>query len=147
MAKLSQTNTNPNYAFREVAQSILVVEDDILVNELMADVVRTLGYQPLTAYDADSALSILDAARHELVCIILDFEIPGMHAANIIRYVRERRKDLRLILSSGHEQDTIEAQVPMSEISCFIPKPFHLKRLEQDISNVLNTGGESKARE
>ena len=80
---------------------VLVVEDDALVRMSAVDMTEALGFTPLEAEDAPSALKILGGdARIDV--LFTDIGLPGMRGHELARKALELRPDLTIVFASGY---------------------------------------------
>ena len=79
---------------------VLVVEDDDLVREATVGNVTDLGHRVLEAADADAALQMLDSGAVVDV-LFTDVRLPGKDGEQLAREARQRRPDLKVIITSG----------------------------------------------
>jgi len=108
--------------------SILVVDDDLVLRELLADFLTARGYQALTAPDGQAALSMFDKQPPQL--IILDIQLPGgMNGIKVLRELRARGYTGAVIALSGvHEDSLLKEMLSLGAVE-LIAKPFDLDRL------------------
>jgi two-component system, response regulator PdtaR len=105
----------------ETSRTILVVEDEVLVRMMIADQLRTAGYQVFEAANADEALDLL-AHTTAVKVIFSDVQMPGsMDGVGLACVVRSQYPGLRILLGSGqfHLVDAVDHDG-------FIPKPYNL---------------------
>ena len=83
--------------------TVLVVDDDLLVREPIADYLRELGYEVLEAGDAHEAISVVDHAdRVDLV--FSDVRMPGeLDGVGLAQWVRSHRPELPVLLTTGYD--------------------------------------------
>jgi signal transduction histidine kinase len=103
---------------------ILLVEDDQLVRDFTAEILRDLGYEVLEAGDADAGWEILATAdRIDLLCT--DIMMPGsMNGFQLAEKARGKRPDLKLVYMSGYPDKAFETGKPANGSVPFIAKPF-----------------------
>ena len=108
--------------------SILVVDDDLVLRELLADFLTARGYQALTAPDGQAALLMFDKQPPQLV--ILDIQLPGgMNGIKVLRELRARGYTGAVIALSGvHEDSLLKEMLSLGAVE-LIAKPFDLDRL------------------
>ena len=108
---------------RKFKPVILVVEDEILVRMMLADVLDDAGFQAVEAAHADEALRVLESGL-EIHAIITDVEMPGgsMNGFALARAVRELRPELGVLIASGRQAPG-PGDLPAG--SNFIAKPVH----------------------
>ena len=80
----------------------LVVDDDQLVREPIADYLREVGYEVLEAGDAHEAIDLVDHADH-VDLVFTDVRMPGeLDGLGLARWVRAHRPGLPVLLTSGY---------------------------------------------
>src|SRR4051794_32444022 len=82
---------------------VLFIDDDPLLRQLGASMLRLLGFEASTAQDGREALRCLRAAPHSPVdLLITDLSMPGMSGLELIQQVHESFPDLPVIVCSGN---------------------------------------------
>ena len=98
---------------------MLIVENDVLLRLVTASNLRELGFEVFEAADAVEAVMVLNTIAVDVV--LSDTDIPGkMDGFALARWVRERRLDTRIILSSTAKQSLGEA----AEYATLLAKPY-----------------------
>lgn len=106
--------------------TVLVVDDDGLLRELIVDALRDLGYTVLEARDGPSALEVVRGTT-AIDVVFSDVSMPnGMSGVELATRVRQLRPDIRLILASGFVKGQI-ADIPQGVV--FLPKPYRVQQL------------------
>ena len=82
-----------------MAKRIFVVDDEKVIADTLAAILRRAGYEASVFYDAQSALAQVEAARPELV--ISDVVMPGMSGLDMAVLIRERHPECKVLLFSG----------------------------------------------
>ncbi len=121
------------------SETILVAEDEDAVRHLIRDVLRTHGYQVLTAADGREALAI--AAQHPgpIDLVMSDVVMPGISGLEVIERLAQLRPRARVMLISGYADDAIAAYGVMDPSITLINKPFQLHDLTRRVREVLDT--------
>ena len=110
----------------EEPATILVVDDDQVVRELLTDFLSSRGYRVLAAPDGPAALSLVDEQPR---LVVLDIYLPGMNGVKVLREIRARRYAGGVIVLSGcQEERLLEELLSMGAVE-FMAKPFDLERL------------------
>ena len=78
---------------------VLVVDDEHVIADTLAIILRNEGYQAATAYDALSALSLCESFYPEL--IITDVQLPGTNGVQIAIFAKQLYPSCRILLFSG----------------------------------------------
>jgi two-component system phosphate regulon response regulator PhoB len=117
--------------------SILVVEDEPAIAELIAVNLQHAGHYPIRAYNAEQALSLMSDVLPDLV--LLDWMLPGKSGANFAKELRanDRTRQIPIIMltARGDEQDKVMGLEAGADD--YITKPFSPKELLARIKAVL----------
>lgn len=104
--------------------SVLVVEDEILISNLVAEALGEVGFDVHAVPDAAEALRYLDADPNVDV-LFTDINLPGgMDGSILAERVRKRRPDLPIVYCSGRYSPS--AVSPPVSRSVFVKKPYDL---------------------
>ncbi|HEX3414142.1 MAG TPA: PAS domain S-box protein, partial [Stellaceae bacterium] len=121
------------------AATILVVEDDPDVREMIVGILSDLGYQTLVATNGPEALAILNDG-HSVDLLFTDIVMPaGMSGTDLARQASRLRPDLKVLLSSGYTREANQWRSARGDLP-FIAKPFRPTTLGKKLEEVL-TGG------
>jgi PAS domain S-box-containing protein len=115
--------------------TVLVVEDEEGVREVVGRMLERLGFRVLMADDGMAALERLDAEAADPTVVLLDVSMPRMGGADCLRHIRERRPSMPVVLMSGYtEQDVARKLIDNAgDSTAFLQKPF----LPQDLTRVI----------
>lgn len=104
------------------AGTILVVDDDPDIREVLRDRLESLGYRVLPASNGKEGLELLEKQNPHMV--LLDVEMPGMNGLQVLREIRKKGYDLTVVMVTAY--GTIERAVQAMKEGAydFIPKPF-----------------------
>jgi two-component system cell cycle sensor histidine kinase/response regulator CckA len=118
--------------------TVLVVEDQDRVRDVVVRVLREAGYRVLEASDGESTLTQV----HELQAIdvlVTDIVMPKLDGRSLAARLRERWPDLRVLFTSGYAEDTDRAWLASDENAAFLPKPFTPRELLEAVEKVVGT--------
>lgn len=118
----------------DFGRQILVVDDEPLLRHAMARGLEQRGYKVSDAADAGEALAILDDAQPAL--LLSDVRMPGMDGVELARQARARYPSLPILLVSGFADEAARVAVPGLQVG-FVPKPFSLKRLGDEVDKMI----------
>lgn len=85
----------------EQSTTVLVVDDDVDIVDLMRDFLEAEGYTVLTAHDGERAIEALE--HNQIDCLLLDVMMPGQSGFDVLRRMREERDTPVLFLSARQE--------------------------------------------
>jgi two-component system cell cycle sensor histidine kinase/response regulator CckA len=119
------------------AGTVLLVEDEDAVRVFGARALRNKGYQVLEARGGEEALHILEEQNGKIDLLISDVVMPQMDGPTLIRHVKEKMPDIKVIFISGYTEDRFREQLREGEVVHFLSKPFSLKQLAGKVKEVL----------
>jgi len=117
--------------------TILVVEDEPAIQELIAVNLSFAGHKVLRAADADQATTLVRAELPDL--ILLDWMLPGMSGVQFARKLRadERTRDVPVIMLTARSTETDKVDGLEAGADDYVTKPFSPKELMARIKAVL----------
>jgi CheY-like chemotaxis protein len=119
--------------------TILVVEDDVDVREMIVGILSDLGYETLVATNAAEALEVLEE-ESSVDLLFTDIVMPGgMSGIELARQVSRMRPRLKVLLSSGYAREEAQARRMRVEFP-FIGKPYRPSTLGKKLKQVLSGG-------
>lgn len=99
--------------------TVLIVEDEVLIREVVRAAVEDAGYDVLIADSADAAIAILEA-RTDIHLVFTDINMPGsMDGLKLAACVRDRWPPVHIIITTGNARPL---EIPANAL--FIPKPY-----------------------
>lgn len=114
---------------------ILIVEDEMDLQEAIAEGLRIDGYAVDTCEDGDTAYELLYVENYDLV--ILDLNLPGMDGLEVLDKIREEKPNLKVLILSA--RDSVSDKVKGLDLGAndYLTKPFDFEELEARIRNLL----------
>jgi DNA-binding response OmpR family regulator len=109
------------------APSILVVDDEESVRELLCDILESEGYKVTQADCGDAALALFDSGRYDAV--FTDVGMPGMSGWELARAIRERDQHLPLAVITGWGEAVGSVEQEQAQVNWVLTKPFHIDRI------------------
>lgn len=108
---------------------VLVVDDEEKVVFFLRESLEELGHDFTisAAKSADEALEKIEQQPYDLV--ITDLRMPGTDGLDLLREIKERSPDTRLVLMTAYGSDEVEAHAQSLEVFEYITKPFHVSDL------------------
>jgi CheY-like chemotaxis protein len=105
------------------SETILVVEDNAGVRDLVRELLAVQGYRVLVAPDGPAAIEL--AARHDGVIdlLLVDIVMPKMRGTDVARLISERRPGVRVVYMSGYDDSAFEEMRDATSYA-LLPKPF-----------------------
>jgi len=120
--------------------TILLVEDEDAVRLFAARALQSKGYTVLQAASGEAALELLGQHQAQVELLISDVVMPQMGGPTLMREVRRRRPDIKVILISGYAEDAFRKNLDPDSAFDLLPKPFSLKQLAAKVKEALARG-------
>jgi PAS domain S-box-containing protein len=118
--------------------TLLVAEDDPLVQEVVKETLEGEGYVVLVASNGEEALQICAANPGKIDLLLTDTVMPKMGGAQLIEAMRSAHPHIPLLLMSGYADEAIRRSGILSYDIAFISKPFSPKDLFVKVNECLN---------
>jgi CheY-like chemotaxis protein len=116
--------------------TILLVEDEPSVRELVRDILVPHGYRVLEAADGREALEMLERHGRDVLLVLTDLVMPAMNGPQLAAHVRERHPQIRILFTTGYFSGT---PAPVLENGDhLIKKPFTPRELLGKLRDVLD---------
>ncbi len=120
---------------RRGSETILVLEDEAGVRELLRDSLGRRGYRVLTAATFSEARALFDRHGRETSLLLTDVIVPQGNVGEMAREFERRQPGLRVIYMSGYPESVLEQQ---RITGAFLPKPFTPNELIDRLRSVLD---------
>jgi len=135
-----QPKTHPKGAILKGRETILFVDDEETIIEVMQDILEALEYRILTANSGEEAVKLYDSMKDEIDLVILDVIMPGMGGMETFEAIKALNPDVKVIFSSGYSVNRIAREIMAKGCRAFIQKPFNIETISQKIRDVLQEG-------
>jgi two-component system cell cycle sensor histidine kinase/response regulator CckA len=119
--------------------TILLVEDEDGLRGLNARGLTQRGYTVLQAANGVEALKLMSAHAGEIDLVVSDVVMPEMDGPTLLRELRARNPDTKIIFVSGYAEGAFEKNLPEGEQFAFLAKPFTLKQLVAAVKETMGT--------
>lgn len=114
--------------------TILVIEDDEAVRQLIAKVLSSNGYKVLVAEDGEQALSLVARLDAKIDLLLTDMLMPGMTGEEVAQVLLDRFENIKVLFSSGFTKEEVSNRAQIA----FIQKPFTPAELLSKVREVLD---------
>lgn len=115
--------------------TILVIDDEPGIRDVLTDILEDEGYRVLTAEDGLVGLSLLE--RELVDCILLDVWLPGKGGMDVLQESRDAYPRIPIILISGHGTIDMAVRAVKTGAYDFIEKPLSLDRVTTVVQHAL----------
>jgi len=125
-------------------EMVLVIDDEDMVRETMADILSETGLQVLQAADGPTGIELFCQHVHELKLMFLDLSMPGMSGEMIFYELQAINPTIPILLISGYSEHEIMDRFVNKGLAGFIQKPYTIKSLIQRIEPHLHIKSSGK---
>ena len=132
---MSTQNAETEEHAAPIADTILVVDDEVLIRMVIAEHLRECGYQVIEAGDGDEAIEVL-RADDRIDIVFTDVQMPNRNGFELAQWVRSERPGLKVILASGGVK-AAEVAHDLCENGPLISKPYSLDHIVARIREFL----------
>ena len=120
------------------SETILLVEDEPLVREVEAQVLRRQGYTVIEAANGVEALEAALNADEPIDLLVTDVVMPLMGGRELADQLRESHPEIRLLYSTGYTEDTALIREVAADASSLLQKPFGPTELAERVRRSLD---------
>jgi two-component system, cell cycle sensor histidine kinase and response regulator CckA len=117
--------------------TVLVVEDEPLLRELLVEMLRSVSANVLEADGAGEAIARADGHGGPIDALVTDLVMPGTSGRELAQAVTERHPGLRVLYISGYSDAEIAARGILAPEMSFLQKPFTVDELESKLCELL----------
>jgi CheY-like chemotaxis protein len=117
-------------------ETILLVEDETVVRNLIEESLESFGYHVISAATPRDALAAADLHTFDL--LVTDVVMPEMNGRELAELLELTRPDLRVLYTSGYASHVLLEDGVLSEATNFLQKPFPLDALARKVRDVLD---------
>jgi PAS domain S-box-containing protein len=125
-----------------VAKRVLLIEDDRLIRNLAATVLRDKGHEVWEAKNGSEALTLCEESDKTLDLVITDIGAPGMSGEDLMGFFAVRYPNVAIIHMSGFSQQQLLSTKVLPPNCYFLSKPFTVRQLMEKIQIALDRGRE-----
>jgi two-component system, cell cycle sensor histidine kinase and response regulator CckA len=117
--------------------TILLVEDEEGLRALNARGLQSRGYTVIEAGNGIEALQEMEKRGGEVDIVVSDVVMPEMDGLALMRELKKRKPDIKIIFVSGYAEDAFDKNLPDQTQFNFLPKPFTLKQLVRVVKETM----------
>jgi two-component system, cell cycle sensor histidine kinase and response regulator CckA len=117
--------------------TILLVEDEDGLRSLNARGLRSRGYSVIEASNGVEAMEAFDENNGAVDLVVSDVVMPEMDGPTLLKEMRGRNPELKIIFVSGYAEDAFEKSLPENQQFAFLPKPFTLTQLVAAVKETM----------
>jgi len=126
-------------------ETVLLVEDEESVRELVRVTLASRGYNVLEAEDGECGLRIAESFKEHIDILITDVVMPGIGGRELARKLVLLRPGISVLYLSGYTEDAVVTPGALGPSTAFLQKPFTLQNLAKKVREVLRSNPAPKS--
>lgn len=121
------------------SESILLVEDEEVVRNLVSEILTGYGYNVLEANSGKAALAICETGAESIQLVLSDVVMPKMSGPELKVKLAELYPEIKVLFMSGYTDGSISESGILDSSAAFIEKPFSPDSLARKVRDFLDT--------
>ncbi len=130
--------TNEEAGFPGGSETILVVEDDGPLRDMVVHMLQDSGYRVIEAKNAKTALDIVRVSNPAIDLLLTDVIMPGKSGAQLLEEAKTIRPELHSLFMSGYTGDLVSVRGGLVPEAAFLEKPFTRSGLLKKVRSALH---------
>jgi CheY-like chemotaxis protein len=119
------------------SETILLVEDEESVRQLVRETLAARGYHVIEACNGNAALALAASQSETIHLVITDIVMPGLSGHELVEQLTPARPSIKVLYLSGYAQDALATPLASGAQKAFLQKPFTLQSLSRKVREVL----------
>jgi DNA-binding response OmpR family regulator len=115
-------------------KTIMIVEDEEMLRELLSTFLEEEGFQVYQAEDAEQAIQLFKDRPEEIKVVLTDMGLPRMGGWEMASELRSIKSDIRILFSSGYFDPQVRAKLITEGGVDFVQKPYVLENVVKTIN-------------
>src|SRR2546426_2977309 len=120
--------------------TILLVEDEENVRELVRDMLESHGYRVMEARWAGEAVMLGEEHQGRIDLMLTDVVMPGESGGELAQWMSQARPEMPVLYMSGYTDDALVRDGVQNDGAAFLPKPFTEEALLAKVRGMLEAG-------
>ncbi|MHB8202150.1 MAG: PAS domain S-box protein [Desulfomonilaceae bacterium] len=120
------------------SETILVVDDEPNVTELVSRMLIEANYKVITASNGKEALDLYEKSQEEIKLVILDLNMPVMDGRQLLEALLSINPKVKAVIASGYAANGKAKEVSAIGAKMFIDKPFDRRRVLENIRQIID---------
>lgn len=118
-------------------KTLLIVDDEEMLVELLRRMVERHGYKTITAIGAEQALTAYEHNKEAIVLVITDLVMPKMDGKALAKELMRRQPGIRILVSTGFSAENDISELLEDGVQGVVMKPYQSQQLLSKIEEAL----------
>lgn len=122
------------------AETILLIEDEEMLNELAVSILSSNGYKVLSTYDGKEAVEVYKKNKDRIALVLSDFGLPKLTGGEVLAWLKEINTDVKFVLATGYIDPSEREAIIENGAREIVMKPYRPADLLGKVRKVLDMG-------
>ncbi|MDP2209824.1 MAG: PAS domain S-box protein [Bacteroidota bacterium] len=119
-------------------ETILVVEDEEMILDIVTNILESKGYKVMTARDGYEALQVYIEKKNEIALVISDLGLPKLNGADLLKKLKEINPLIKVIIASGHIETDAQSEMQKYGNVNFMQKPYTVWKVLNQVRTLID---------
>ena len=121
-----------------MSNSILIIENDSLIQEVLGDALKWAGFTPIDVYNGRDAIISFRTLQPDIGLVIMDMGLPDMNGSEILLELEAIQANIPVIVASGQDKQILHRRFHSHPNVTILPKPFDLNVMLEHVQAKLD---------
>lgn len=121
-------------------ETVLVIDDEEMLRELLKAALTSRGYSVMTAGDGEEGVALLERHRDTIAVVISDMGLPRLHGGTVLKRARALNPNVEFILASGYLEPGVKLELEKNGCEHFLQKPYVAEDVLRMVREVIDGG-------
>ncbi len=120
------------------SETILLIDDDDMVLETGKELLRSIGYNIITASSVISATEFYKLKKEDIALVIIDLSMPKVNGVDLFNCLKRINPEIKALIASGSMDNETCDEIIKQGVNGIILKPYDLKKLSKAVRQILD---------
>ena len=120
------------------SETILLIDDDDMVLETGKELLRSIGYNIITASSVISATEFYKLKKEDIALVIIDLSMPKVNGVDLFNCLKRINPEIKALIASGSMDNETYDEIIKQGVNGIILKPYDLKKLSKAVRQILD---------
>ncbi|MDQ6973908.1 MAG: ATP-binding protein, partial [Mariprofundaceae bacterium] len=133
----NESSTAPEVVYQGHGESILLVDDDLMVRETGREILESLGYNVFLAENGLQAIEAYQKYSNHLALVLMDVVMPRLQGSKAAILIKKSYPELPIILITGYDRKNVMNEDVLTAIDGTLSKPYTVEQLNTKLHETL----------
>jgi CheY-like chemotaxis protein len=123
------------------AATVLVIEDEQNILNVLERTLLQHGYRVLKATDGEKALEVYRCHEQTIDAVVLDIGLPKITGRDVLLKIKNENPDVKIVIASGYLEPELKAEIDQAGVSYLLHKPYMLDEMVRTLQSLIEKRG------